>query len=1057
MLRLFALVGEPPADVPEVTWGHVVMLRTDETLDTLKKKIRADGKSSTSLDVFVWPQLGGIGRCFFRVSEVGELRDGDVVLASPAPSHLSRQVWPCSSAASPTGDTASPDDREMLTTDAKSLLRRMEAVAAAEEAAAFERSPPLPLGSFLESGGTDAGADAEWEPPPVPDVEVDAEALLVAAALAHEPASMSPHESEGGALAPASTVEASAPTTAGSLGELRESRRQLEEALDEGRKRHANVESMLAQQSGLRRQLSLEHDDEVQRLRQERDALYHALQGQLRSQERRPPRLDEQEPPRREDSLRMAEAAAADGSDAESDISTARSESDASEELWASEVPSDAAGAQPPLARELHAPARRVRDGGGEEAPARRVRDGGGEEAAARRVSDGGGEEAHGSPRRRDRPVDGEPTPSPPRATRPTPPACKVAATATSRLASLSGHPTPSASSALAPPAVPLSASRSPLTTATAVPMMSTAVPVMSAASAMPCIPTLNLAALAARKASSEAAHEHAAPRKESARKTWGDEASRLASASELPALPSFGSPRPEPSAAEEVRAEGRTPRRQAAAASGAKRGKSGARAIAPSRTPATTPRTPAATPRPEMECGGLPLPTPRSTPRPGETPRAMPQPRSLSGALVVAQTLRGHDAPVLCLLHSATSSFLYSGSSDGVLKAWRLWGSGHDCVASVRSHPGAIRALAHLPATEVERVAGRGTDVGWVFSTGSDACVRIWRCGLESRPSDDAGGGALSQRWAAHVDCTLVAGEAEGEGEGECHALLLGQHPHGTPDASSDADGVWLACGAESGAIYLWPLCGLPSGAAQPLPRPSVLRGHASAVLQLAQLPPREHERREAPLILSASKDRSIRMWRLTMQAGRGSMSIGGEMVHCLPTAHRDVVRAVALVGDTFYSTGRDKTLRLWEPSSRDASDAAALDGRAVGGPAATDGGGVPSGALWRCARSLAAHTDEVLSLVAKPDGAWPRHASAQLGGGAGLVFSASRGGEVRIWDRESLVCLDAWVVHSSAIHALIVRDDCLLSAAGDGTIRVTRAAPPRAKGGEQVPPVTA
>jgi len=74
-----------------------------------------------------------------------------------------------------------------------------------------------------------------------------------------------------------------------------------------------------------------------------------------------------------------------------------------------------------------------------------------------------------------------------------------------------------------------------------------------------------------------------------------------------------------------------------------------------------------------------------------------------------------------------------------------------------------------------------------------------------------------------------------------------------------------------------------------------------------------------------------------------------------------------------------------------------------------------------------------------------------------AGLLFSASRGGEVRIWDRESLVCLDAWVVHSSAVHALLVRDDCLISAGGDGAIKVARAAPPRGRHAHDLPPQTA
>ena len=196
---------------------------------------------------------------------------------------------------------------------------------------------------------------------------------------------------------------------------------------------------------------------------------------------------------------------------------------------------------------------------------------------------------------------------------------------------------------------------------------------------------------------------------------------------------------------------------------------------------------------------------------------------------------------------------------------------------------------------------------------------------------------------------------------------------------------------------------------------------------------PPTQHK-----LLVSASKDRSIRVWRIDAAAKHGDALL------CLPTAHRDVVRAVAIVDGQLYSTGRDKTLRLWEQEEDGDGDVGDADGRSV----------APGGS-FKCARSLAAHTEEVLTLTARADGGWPRHAPLQLGGQSGLLFSASRGGEVRIWDRESLVCLDAWVVHSSAVHALLVRDDCLISASGDGSIKVARAAP--ARGRAELPPQTA
>ena len=174
------------------------------------------------------------------------------------------------------------------------------------------------------------------------------------------------------------------------------------------------------------------------------------------------------------------------------------------------------------------------------------------------------------------------------------------------------------------------------------------------------------------------------------------------------------------------------------------------------------------------------------------------------------------------------------------------------------------------------------------------------------------------------------------------------------------------------------------------------------------------------------------------------------------LQPTHRDVVRALVTIDDVIYSAGRDKTLRQWD-----------------GAPQADGSPG------YVCSRTLAAHTDDVLALSFERRGAWPRRAPTQLGGSLGLLFSASRAGEVRIWDRESMVCLDAWVAHASAIHSMVrrtsgsnrriwsvaacprravfgprgrltridvlplqlVRDDCLITASGDGTIKVHRA----------------
>ena len=606
-------------------------------------------------------------------------------------------------------------------------------------------------------------------------------------------------------------------------------------------------------------------------------------------------------------------------------------------------------------------------------------------------------------------------------------------------------------------------------------------------------------------------------------RKTWAHDPAESLQLPNLPSLPSsLGSPRPGPQGADDE-ARRRTAARMAAMDAVPRSARGEAADRAPRSTP-RTPRTPLVTPRPESAahpCGGGGA-TPRSTPRPAVTPRSVAEPRSLSGALATAQALRGHDAPILSLV-MGPANFLFSGASDGTIRAWKLWPSGHDCVGTFRSHAGAVRALEHM-AEETHATAPARPD-GWLFSAGSDGCVRIWRWAASRTAAGGlpaAGASAGGQPvWKAAVEATLRTHKSESE----LHALMLGGESHHgggggdppAPLAAHDAAGTWLAAGGESGRIYIWRLVGLPTGATDWSPAPLTIDAHSAAVLDLTLLPPPPPplspssppalpaatvtsklaaarsklsaagagarlvgggsgggSRASARLrwrLASSSKDRSVRLWLL--EAGTTFGSPLSSSLNATPlctlgppqssTAHRDVVRALAVVGADLYSTGRDKTLRLWQQQQQQqqpngapieptaAAPSANQSIRAARAPALAP----PADGGWVCARSLAAHTDEVLALVAQRQGAWPRRAPLQLGGSAGLLFSGSRSGEVRIWDRESLVCLDTWVVHSSAIHSLLVTEDCLVSAGGDGTIKVHRAAPARAKG--EAPPQTA
>jgi F-box and WD-40 domain protein CDC4 len=189
-----------------------------------------------------------------------------------------------------------------------------------------------------------------------------------------------------------------------------------------------------------------------------------------------------------------------------------------------------------------------------------------------------------------------------------------------------------------------------------------------------------------------------------------------------------------------------------------------------------------------------------------------------------------------------------------------------------------------------------------------------------------------------------------------------------------------------------------------------NVFQGHTSTVRCLVILKPAQIGTKadgkpimmpKEPLIITGSRDSSLRVWKLPPTSGKGVVQTGPPVndydnpyfVRVL-NGHHHSVRAIAAHGDTLVSGSYDCTVRVWKIST----------GEVV--------------------HRLQGHTQKVYSVVLD-------HAHNRC-------ISGSMDNLVKVWSLETGQCLFNLEGHTSLVGLLDLSHERLVSAAADSTLRI-------------------
>ncbi|WPH00528.1 Hypothetical protein R9X50_00335700 [Acrodontium crateriforme] len=214
--------------------------------------------------------------------------------------------------------------------------------------------------------------------------------------------------------------------------------------------------------------------------------------------------------------------------------------------------------------------------------------------------------------------------------------------------------------------------------------------------------------------------------------------------------------------------------------------------------------------------------------------------------------------------------------------------------------------------------------------------------------------------------------------------------------------DGDTLVSGSTDRSVRVWDI---QSGKCT-----QTFQGHTSTVRCLVILQPTEIGKEadgtpiimpKEPLIITGSRDSTLRVWKLPVPGGRQIFQTGPpandrDNPYFLRTlsGHHNSVRAIAAHGDTLISGSYDCTVRVWKISNGD------------------------------LIHRLQGHAQKVYSVV--------------LDHARNRCISGSMDNLVKVWDMTTGSCLFNLEGHTSLVGLLDLSHDRLVSAAADSTLRI-------------------
>merc|ERR1719282_393933 len=209
------------------------------------------------------------------------------------------------------------------------------------------------------------------------------------------------------------------------------------------------------------------------------------------------------------------------------------------------------------------------------------------------------------------------------------------------------------------------------------------------------------------------------------------------------------------------------------------------------------------------------------------------------------AKQFQGHAGPVWCLWFDPDRDLLLSGGYDETVKLWSL--SGERCEATLRGHVGWVRSLQVMQGGRV------------AVSGGSDGLLKLWN--LEAQ------------------QCLQTNGPPNDDPRHSTHSLAV--------DEQQDT-----LISSHSGMHHLlrWNI--------ETMQCFESFVGHDDDIYAI-------HTENHSSLLVSGSKDRSLRVWDTRIPDKR-----------CINTlrAHTGAVLDVKLRGNRIVSASMDKTVRMWD-----------------------------------------------------------------------------------------------------------------------------------------------
>ncbi|EGD77193.1 WD-40 repeat protein [Salpingoeca rosetta] len=301
-----------------------------------------------------------------------------------------------------------------------------------------------------------------------------------------------------------------------------------------------------------------------------------------------------------------------------------------------------------------------------------------------------------------------------------------------------------------------------------------------------------------------------------------------------------------------------------------------------------------------------------------------------------------GHTKWVRCVYASADGRHVYSGSRDDVIRIWDL--QTHACVAQLEGHISDVNAISETRDGWYV-VSGCGVVMTFALNRGLAAnAIKVWSTATrECVATLEGHSNFVSSITITPDDKHIISSSRDNTiriwslDTFKCECVIEDAHAKGVGCVCITDDGTRVISGGGDYAVNVWRLVTSPSSSSSSSSSTATARSSTSATLsRIASMGGHTAYvnglclAASGSLIVSASGDKTLRLWKLPPQAGNNSSTAptkksqqqqqqtkeGARHLVGTLTGHRSAVTAVAVVPNAqnnVVSVSDDTTVKVW------------------------------------------------------------------------------------------------------------------------------------------------